>query len=205
MQCCDGTSNEPLRRLITVTDCWILDDSQGQRWLKKKKKQNKKNRGTCCSLRPSEMTGQTGEWTVNSHPPLPLRIQLSLWSWHHQYATSKPPGSALERCGRVCVCVCVCVCLLGVCLCVWLITHLCPPSEPRPFSPFCAPGERGRREAHLDMRSQIIHLTLRQRGLDGAQECKIEGEGGEGKKKKKKKWRRKGEKQTREWAVWTAK
>ena len=69
-----------------------------------------------------------------------------------------------------------------MCLCVWLITHLCPPSEPRPFSPFCVPGEQGRREAHLDMRSQIIHLTLRQRGLDRAQECKIEGERGEGKK-----------------------
>ena len=204
MQCCDGTSNEPLRRLITVTDCWILDDSQGQRWLKKKKNKTKKTEA------PVAHYGRQ-RWQVRRASGRSIAIPLCLCAFNWAFGAGiinmqlQSPLGAHWRGAGVCVCVCVCVCLLGVCLCVWLITHLCPPSEPRPFSPFCAPGERGRREAHLHIRSQIIYLARRQRGRQGAREGKIAKKGGEGKKKKKKKWRRKGEKQTREWAVWTAK
>ena len=123
-----------------------------------------------------------GQWP----PPLPLRVQLSLWSWHHQYATSKPPESELERCGPVYVCVCV-----------WLITHLCPLSEPRPFSPFV---RRASEETRGPSRHEITDYTLNAspRGLDGAQESKIEGERGKKNRGRERETKKKGEKQTRE-------
>lgn len=48
----------------------------------------------------------------------------------------------------------------------------------------CVQSER-RREAHLDMRSQIIHLTLRQEGSTERRRAKLkESEEKKGKKKK---------------------
>lgn len=60
------------------------------------------------------------------------------------------------------------MCLSAVRVCGSLL--ICVPSVSSGHSvPLCAERER-RREAHLDMRSQIIYLTLRQEGLNREQE-----------------------------------
>lgn len=91
------------------------------------------------------------------------------------------------RCVRVCL-VCVCVCVCGSLL-------ICVPWVSCGHSvPLCAQWER-RREAHLDMRSQIIHLTLRQEGSTEHKRAKLK-ESEEGKKRERERNERE-EKQTK--------
>lgn len=131
-------------------------------------------RDTCCSLQPSEMTGQWGEWMVNSY-------LLCLCTLNRAFGASiinMQLQSLWECAGEVlgvyvfvwCVCMCVLACG-SLLICVPWVS--CGHSVP-----LCAEWER-RREAHLDMRSQIIHLTLRQEGSTEHKRAKLkESEGG---------------------------
>lgn len=109
---------------------------------------------------------------ASAHSIEPLELASSICNF-------KAPESELERCGHVymfvrCVFVCVCGSLL-----------ICVPWVSRGHSvPLCAERVR-RREAHLDMRSQIMYLTLHQEGSAERRRAKLK--------------ERKGEKQTRAW------
>ena len=139
--------------LLWLTDTgWILDDYQGPGW-------QRRHLLLITAVRDDRSGRRAdGQWL----PPLPRHIQLSLWSQRHQYATSKPLGEV-----RV-----ACVCLCDQCVCVWLITHLCPLSEPWPFSPFVC---RVREETRGPSRHEITDYTLNAspRGLSGVQESNI--------------------------------
>ena len=113
MQCCDGTSNEPLRRLITVTDCWILDDSQGQRWLKNKKNKTKKTEA------PVAHYGRQ-RWQVRRASGRSIAIPLCLCAFNWAFGAGiinmqlqSPLGAHWRGAG-----VCVCVCLFARCVLV---------------------------------------------------------------------------------------
>lgn len=125
-------------------------------WMTLKAKAGK--RGTCCSLRLSEMTGQRGEWTVNSH-----LLCLCTFNWAFGAGIINMQLQSPWECAReVRACVCVCLVCVFVYVCGSLL--ICVPWVSRGhWVPLCAERVR-RREAHLDMRSQIIHLTLRREG-----------------------------------------
>lgn len=144
-------------------------------------------RDTCCSLKPSEMTGQQGEWMVNSY-----LLYLCTLNWAFGARIINMQLQSLWECWRGARWLCVCLVCVFVCQRVWLITHLCPLSELWPFSPFV----RGvREETRGPSRHEITDYTLNAspRGLNGAQKSKIEGEWG-GKRERE---RRKREKQTK--------
>ena len=143
MQCCDGTSNEPLRRLITVTDCWILDDSQGQRWLKKKKNKTKKTEA------PVAHYGRQ-RWQVRRASGRSIAIPLCLCAFNWAFGASiinmqlQSPLGAHWRGAGVCVCVCVCVFVCSVCACACGSLLICVPRVSRGHSvPFVRRASEG--------------------------------------------------------------
>lgn len=109
--------------------------------------------------------------SASPHSIEPLDLASSICNF-------KAPESELERCGHVYMFVrCVFVCVAHY--------SFVSPWVSRGHSvPLCA-GRVRRREAHLDMRSQIMYLTLHQEGSTERRRAKLK--------------ERKGEKQTREW------
>lgn len=92
-----------------------------------------KKTGTCCSLKPSEMTGQRDEWTVNAPPSPPTYISIEPLVVASSICNFKAPW---ENAGEGCVC------LRRAGARVWLITHLCTLGELWLFSPFCVQSVR---------------------------------------------------------------
>lgn len=136
-----------------MTDCWILDDAQGQSW----RKEAPVAHYSCQRWQVREASGRSIATSSASAHSIELASSI---------CNFKAPGSALERCAHVCVC------LFGVCARVLVRGSLliCVPWVSHSHSvPLCAERVRGR-EAHLDMRSQIIHLTLRQEARRSAGE-----------------------------------
>lgn len=150
------------------------------------------------------MTGQGGEWTVNSH-----LFCFCTFNWAFGNGIINMQLQSPRECAGE-VRPCVRVCLFGVCesarMCESLL--ICVPWVSRGHSsPLCAEWE----ETRGPSRHEITDYTLNAspRGLNRAQESKIEGErgkkgkkGGGGEKSEREMMR---EKQTREWMVWTAK
>lgn len=140
------------QRVIMQGDYWPTDASQGQTW----KKEAPVAHYSCRRWQVREV-----ECLVNRH-----LLCLCTFNWAFGAGVINTRlQSPWECAGEVWWCV-------GS-VCVWLITHLCPLSELRPFSPFVLTARR--REAHLDMRSQIIYLTLRQKGFTERRRVKLKG------------------------------
>lgn len=146
-----------------------------ENWMTIKAKAGK--RDTCCSLQPSEMTGQWGECMVNSY-----LLCLCTLNWAFGASIINMQLQSLGECAGEVLGVYVFVWCVSR-ECVWLITHLCPLSELWPFSPFV---RRVREETRGPSRHEITDYTLNAspRGLSGAQKSKIEGEWGGGKKER---------------------
>lgn len=120
-----------IKEAITLADCcdWLLNIG----WFSGP--ELAKREAPVAHYRLSEMTGRRGEWTVNGH-----LLCIRAFNWAFRAGIINMQLQSLWECaGEVRPCVCVCL----VCVCAWLITHLCPLSEPRPFSPLCALGEWG--------------------------------------------------------------
>lgn len=160
------THHSPLRSQTSHYGAWLLWLTV-ENWMTIKAKAGK--RGTCCSLKLSEMTGQWGEWMVNCH-----LVCLCTLNWAFGASIINMQLQSLwEYTGEV---LGVCVCVLA---CVAHYSFVSPEWAVAIQSPLCAEREK-RREAHLDMRSQIIHLTLRQEGSTKRKRAKLkESEGGE--------------------------
>lgn len=139
------------------------------------------------------MTGQGGEWTVNSHLFCFCTFNWAFGNGIINMQLQSPRECAGEV--RPCVRVCACVSHYSFVSPEWVVA----------IQALCVQSER-RREAHLHMRSQIIHLTLRQEGSTERRRAKLkESEEKKGKKKGESEREMMREKQTTEWMVWTAK
>lgn len=131
------------------------------------------------------MTGERGERTVNSHPLCLCTFNWAFRSGIINMQLQSPRESAGELRTSLHVCL--------VCGSAWEHTGgsrlICVPWVNHSHSaPLCAERERERKqEANLDMRSQIIHLTLRQEGSTGHRRAKLKQS--EGAKKRKKRTR----------------
>lgn len=150
--------------------------------------------GTCCSLRSSEMTGQSGERTVNSH-------LLCTFNWAFGAGIiNMQLQSPWECVGEVWASVRLCFASVFVSTCGSLL--ICVPRVSNSHSvPLCAERER-RRKAHLNMRSQIIHLTLCQEGSTACRRVKLKES--EERKRGEESEMKGEEKQTLGRTVWTA-
>lgn len=169
-------------------------------WITIKAKPGK--RGTCCSLWLSERWQVREEkWTVNSH-----LFCFCTFNWAFGNGIINMQLQSPRECAGE-VRPCVRVCLFGVCesarMCESLL--ICVPWVSRGHSsPLCAEWE----ETRGPSRHEITDYTLNAspRGLNRAQESKIEGERGKkGGKKGESEREMMREKQTTEWMVWTAK
>lgn len=146
-------------------------------WITIKAKPGK--RGTCCSLWLSErwqvreVSGRSiATSSASAHSIEPLEMASSICNF-------KAPGSVLERCGHVYVCVYLACVRVRACVSHYSFVS---PEWVVAIQALCVQSER-RREAHLDMRSQIIHLTLRQEGSTERRRAKLkENEEKKGKK-----------------------
>lgn len=137
------------------------------------------------------MTGEKGERTVNGHLVC-LRASIESLDVASSICNFKAPGRALKRCVHS-------ACLFSVCVYVAHYSFVSPEWIVS-IRALCAQSE-GRRELHLDMRSQIIHLTLRQEGSTERRRARLnEWEGGN----KGTSERREREKQTSDLTVSTA-
>lgn len=147
-------------------------------WITIKAKPGK--RGTCCSLWLSERwrVREVSGWSIatssaSAHSIEPLEMASSICNF-------KAPGSVLERCGHVYVCVYLACVRVRACVSHYSFVS---PEWVVAIQALCVQSER-RREAHLDMRSQIIHLTLRQEGSTERRRAKLkESEEKKGKKR----------------------
>lgn len=117
------------------------------------------------------MTGQGGEWTVNSHLFCFCTFNWAFGNGIINMQLQSPRECAGEV--RPCVRVCACVSHYSFVSPEWVVA----------IQALCVQSER-RREAHLHMRSQIIHLTLRQEGSTERRRAKLkESEEKKGKKR----------------------
>lgn len=134
-----------------MTDCWILDDSQGQ----SRQKETPVAHYSCQRWQVRDESGwSTATSSASAHSAQPLELASLIYNF-------KAPGSVLERCGHVFV--------WGVCVSHYSYVS---PEWAMAIQSLCEEWER-RREAHLDMRSQIIHLTLHQEGSTERRRAKL--------------------------------
>lgn len=114
------------------------------------------------------MTGDKGERTVNGHL-LCLQASIESLDLASSICNFKAPGRALKGCVHSACLFSLCVAHYSFVSLEWIVS----------IRALCAQSE-GRRELHLDTRSQIIHLTLRQEGSTEHRRAKLKGwEGGE--------------------------
>lgn len=158
------TSKRPLRWLITVADCWILDDSQGWRWQKE---------APVAHYGLSEMTGRKEKRARSMATLLCPAALNSLWELASSICNFKASGSALESFRP-----CVCVCSLCVCVCERLVNYSFASHwrATATHPPFCAWRVR-RQENPSSHEITDYMLRSRPRGLDGGRTGEEETKG----------------------------